>query len=292
MHPRQVVRDAAFRIAPRQARRLQLFRYVESVLTVTVDPSLEEMIAVEKGRNPGIDLREKSQVERVEAWTKYVDLYYEIRNDPQINTWYGGGDNLHNSYYATPDAEIYVSMIGDQKPKRIIEVGGGFSTLIARRAINYFDIDCELIVVDPEPRTQISAAADRVIRSRVEDVPDTLLQQESDAFLFIDSSHVTKIGGDVPFLFLRAIPSLPSGAMVHVHDAFLPFDYPPSAAQYLWTEQYVLEALLTHSARYQIEIASHWLSHTHTELMQHVIGKGVAQDPNHFGGSIWFSVEG
>ena len=73
---------------------------------------------------------------------------------------------MQNDWFATPDAEAYASMICDMRPSQIIEVGGGFSTLIARRAIDYLGLPTQLVVVDPEPRTTVTHVADVLIRSR------------------------------------------------------------------------------------------------------------------------------
>ena len=41
-----------------------------------------------------------------------------------------------------------------------------------------------------------------------------------------NSSHILMPGSDVDILFNRVLPRLPAGALVHIHDIFLPFDYP------------------------------------------------------------------
>lgn len=173
-------------------------------------------------------------------------------------------------------------------PSPIIEVGGGFSTLIARRALSCFDIDCELVVIDPEPRTDVEVAADRVVRLPVQEAPAAEIT--ADSLLFIDSSHVTRIGGDVPFLYGQLLAAVPAGVLVHVHDVFIPYDYPPAGTRYLWTEQYLLEALLSHAPRYEVRFATHWMSRTHPRLMQELISPAVAADPLHYGASFWFEV--
>lgn len=154
---------------PGAVGRYRTLRYVEQTLASVAGPSPGPDPVATRPRNvAGIDLRAEAQRVRVQQWASNSDLFEQLRADRQINTWYGGGDKLHNSFYPTPDAECYASMIGELRPNRIVEVGGGYSTLIARKAMNYFEHDCELVVVDPAPRTDVAGAADTVVRQPVE----------------------------------------------------------------------------------------------------------------------------
>ena len=112
-------------------------------------------------------------------------------------------------------------MIAIGRPPRIIEVGGGFSTLVARSTLDQLGLDTELVVIDPEPRTDVSEAASRVIRQRVEQAGLTESDFPPSSILFIDSSHILRTGGDLPFLYCHLLPSLPSDVAVHVHDIYL-----------------------------------------------------------------------
>ena len=239
---------------------------------------------------PGVDVREEEQLERVAEWSKYAELFQLARDDRLVNTWHRGGDHIHNGYYATPDAEAYMAMIGDERPDTIVEVGGGYSTLLARHAIDQLGISCRLIVIDPEPWTDVGAAADSVVTDRVENVDVSGLFGSGTGVLFVDSSHVVRAGGDVPYLYGQVIPRLPAGTFVHVHDVYLPYDYPAYVARYLWTEQYMLEVLLSHSPRYRCELTTHLLSHRHAALLRRVVSPVVGTDPHHYGAAVWFKV--
>src|SRR4029079_7745786 len=121
-------------------------------------------------------LNETAQLARIESWRadRHQKLYRRLRNDAQINCGFGetkylGSTCLHNGWYPTPDAEIYASMIYDFRPDKIVEVGSGFSTLIARSALGYTKLNAPLTVIDPTPRTDVKKIADRVIYERVED---------------------------------------------------------------------------------------------------------------------------
>ena len=148
------------------------------------------------------------QLALLESWksARHQALFPLLRNDPAINTLRLGEAALHNNYYPTPDAEIYAAMILDRKPRCIVEVGSGFSTLIARAAVNFCGHDTRIVVIDPCPRTDVHAAADEVILSPAETSGLTGFTWANDDLLFIDSSHICRVRGDLPCLFCRVVP--------------------------------------------------------------------------------------
>lgn len=240
----------------------------------------------------GIDLCGSEQLERISRWKSetYQRAFTKLRSDTTINTERVGQTSLTNGWYNTPDAEIYAGMILDLQPRRIIEVGAGFSTRIARATASDAGLKIHITVVDPEPRTEIKSIADEVIMQPVEKSGIAELEWSAGDLLFIDSSHVCRTRGDVPYLFCELIPRLPKGVVVHVHDIYLPFDYPNNLDPRCYTEQYVLQALLSHSPRYRTLIASHWLSRTHPDQMREVFGSDVARDVRLYGGCYWFEI--
>ncbi|WP_425045473.1 class I SAM-dependent methyltransferase [Primorskyibacter sp. S87] len=157
------------------------------------------------------------------------------------------GYRVNNGYYDTPDADALYLMIRRYEPNRVIEVGCGNSTRVTRQAIRDGNIDCTLTAIDPYPRADIAHVVDAFEQKRLEEVDPALFETlQSGDVLFIDSSHQMRMSNDVAHLFCRIIPRLAPGVVIHVHDVFLPFEYPkrffydcPS-----WAEQYVLHALL------------------------------------------------
>jgi hypothetical protein len=138
-----------------------------------------------------------------------------------------------------------------------VEVGSGNSTWLFRQAVIDGGLETEICSIDPHPRRAIEASA-KVIREPVENVaPDFFFEtlHEGD-FLFIDSSHEVRIGNDVLYLFLNILPRLPPGVVVHIHDIFLPFDYPRSWIiddhRHRFGEQYLVQAMLADSGRYDV----------------------------------------
>ncbi len=152
-----------------------------------------------------------------------------------------------NGYFDSPDAEALYLMVRRFAPKRVIEVGCGNSTRITRQAIIDGALQSHITAVDPYPRADIADVVDRFEQAPLETVdPDVFSALEADDILFIDSSHQVRMSNDVAHLFCRIVPALAAGVVIHVHDVFLPYEYPkrffydcPS-----WAEQYLLHALL------------------------------------------------
>jgi len=245
----------------------------------------------------GIDLHESEQLDRIRKWrtAEFQSLFRELRSNAEINVPFAGQNYLgstclHNGWYPTPDAEIYASMIYERRPDQIVEVGSGFSTLIARRALEFARHDAPLTVIDPSPRTDVERAASRVIYQPVEESELESIKFTDRSLLFIDSSHITRPRGDGPYLYCRVLPQLPKGMLVHVHDVFTPYDYPTCYDHLGWTEQYLLQALLSHSSRYRTLLATHFLSREHAAEMQATFGPQVGADNLFYGASYWFEI--
>ena len=157
------------------------------------------------------------------------------------------GYQPENGYFDTPDAEALYLMIRRYKPAQVIEVGCGNSTRVTRQAILDGGLPTKVTAIDPYPRTDIAHVVDHFEQKRLEEVDPMLFAGlRAGDILFIDSSHQVRMSNDVAHLFCRIIPGLAPGVVIHVHDVFLPYEYPkrfffdcPS-----WGEQYVLHALL------------------------------------------------
>lgn len=186
-----------------------------------------------------------------------------------------------NGYYDTPDADALYLLMRRFRPARVIEVGAGNSTRITRQAILDGDMPTHLTVIDPYPRVDIAHLADTMAQEQLETAPPELFDgMTAGDVLFIDSSHQVRMSNDVAHLFCRIIPALPSGVVIHVHDVFLPYEYPkrffydcPS-----WGEQYMLHALIS-SGGYDILWPGHYLQRARTDAVQAVpfLGQGRAQ---------------
>ena len=286
----------ARRVAPDLAKEVRLGRYARQWILPRDSGVREHYLPGHMLGHAGFDLHIADQLTRIRNWRddRYQRLFLELRQDASINTGYKGQafgtDAVHNGYYPTPDAEIYAAMILDVRPQEIVEVGSGFSTLIARRAIRSGNTGSKLTVIDMQPRTDVGAAADEVIRQYVEDTDLENRVWKPNSILFIDSSHVCRSRGDLPLLFCKVLPKLPAGVLVHVHDIFMPYEYPTNYDDLCYTEQYLLHCLLSGSSRYHTVLSTHNLSRNHPVEMQQTFGEKVGRDPLFPGASYWFHV--
>ncbi|MBM3287525.1 MAG: class I SAM-dependent methyltransferase [Candidatus Eisenbacteria bacterium] len=292
--PRRWAGGIIRRLAPGFGSRREFDRYVRQwVLPPDLPESdLSSFRPRDRIGHGGIDLRPDEQLALLARWkTSRADLFRSLREDPRINTRCPGQDRIHNGTYPTPDAEIYAAMILDHRPPSIVEIGAGYSTMIARKVSSEHGLQSRITVIDPEPRADVRGHADVIINRRVEEIGADHLPLDGGALLFIDSSHIARARGDIPQIYNKILPSVPAGTLVHVHDVFIPYDYPFLYQKRLYTEQYVLHALLAHSRRYRVVMATHFLSREHTSEMQAVFGPAVGTDDLYWGASLWFQVE-
>ena len=133
-------------------------------------------------------------------------------------------DLLDQSWFPSLDAAVAFALVRARKPKRIVEVGSGHSTRVLARALSP---GSELWAIDPAPRADIAGLGVRVVTSTLQHAPSAPFEALAPGdVLFIDSSHILMPGSDVDLLLNRVLPRLPSGSLIHIHDIFLPFDYP------------------------------------------------------------------
>jgi len=184
-----------------------------------------------------------------------------------------------NGSFESGDAEYLYQTIRRNKPARVLEIGSGHSTLLARAAINMnrqeaASYACQHICIEPYENPWLESAGVRVLRQRVEEVDRSLFEELGrNDLLFIDSSHVIRPQGDVVTEYLSILPRLRSGVIVHIHDVFSPRDYPAEWVLdklLLWDEQYLLEAFLTCNRDWTIIGALNFLKHRHFDELKRV----------------------
>ncbi len=159
-------------------------------------------------------------------------------------------------------------------PKKVIEVGCGWSTLVMLEALALNDTPCELTGIDPYPPEWLSIheSSGRIRKEQVQSVPfEVFAELASGDILFIDSSHVINTGNDVSYLYLEVLPRLKPGVVVHIHDIQLPFEYPKEYAisqRWFWNEQYLLQAFLQFNDDFEVLAAGHWLCREKKEWLK------------------------
>ena len=218
---------------------------------------------------PGIDWNTHEQLEILSSF-KFSKELGSIPMDYVDDSTY----HYHNGNFESGDAEYWYNLIRLKKPRRIIEIGSGHSTKMARLAITNNKKEdpayvCEQLCIEPYQMPWLEQLGVTVIRKRVEEVPlDFFEILDADDILFIDSSHIIRPQGDVLYEYLEILPTLKSGVIVHIHDIFSPRDYLPSwiiDEVRFWNEQYLLEAFLTGNGEWRIIGALNFLKHQHYE---------------------------
>ena len=151
-----------------------------------------------------------------------------------------------NSWFTALDAAALVGFLLDRRPRRYLEIGSGHSTRFARYAIRCGGLSTTITSIDPTPRSgNVDPLCDRVIRHRLEDCDLAVFNElRAGDILFFDGSHRVFPNSDVTTLFFDVLPRLAPGVLVHLHDIFLPEDYPPQWSNRLYSEQYLLGATL------------------------------------------------
>jgi hypothetical protein len=207
----------------------------------------------------GIDLAIGRQLEFLQTLVLQYQSEWASESSPFFSVSY----NYDNGFFETVDAEIAYCMVRHYKPRRIVEVGGGYSSRVMAAALD-LNFKCDgvrgkLTTIDPNPdRFPKNALSDRVqlIAKTLQDVDlDIFLSLQSGDFLFLDSSHVVGIGSDVVREYLNIVPRVAGGVIIHAHDIFIPSDYPREAVLHnlaFWSEQYLLQALLMFNPRFEV----------------------------------------
>lgn len=217
---------------------------------------------------PGIDLREAEQLDLLE---RLLPLYGDLPFEDAPGSHRYHYDNL---YFTGSDAIGYALLLRHLRPRRVIEVGAGYSSALALDVDELFlGARTRFTFIDPDPARLRSLVPEaelvgRLVEGPVQDVPVGLFDELGpDDILAIDSSHVVKAGSDVQHLVDDVFPRLASGVHVHVHDVFYPFEYPPGwlATGCAVNEAYVLRALLQSGGAFEIVLFNTFLERYHRD---------------------------
>jgi hypothetical protein len=224
----------------------------------------------------GVDLALEKQLDFLRTVVPRYESEWGSTSGPIGTAGYTRG----NGFFETVDAEIAYCLVRHLKPKRIIEVGGGYSSRVMAAALDMnLQVDGvrgELLTIDPHPdRFPKEALSDRVrlIAASVQSIDlDIFLSLEDGDFLFLDSTHVVGVGSDVVREYLEILPRLNPGVLIHAHDIFIPSDYPRKMVLQslsFWSEQYLLEALLTFNPRFEVVWGSSAMQGFNPEALEH-----------------------
>lgn len=246
---------------------------------------------------PGVNLDLAAQVKRLRAYhERYAAEYDAFPREPTADPdqFY-----LNNVSYRSVDAEILYCLIRDLKPRRIYEVGSGFTTKLSAQAIlkNRQEeprYDGELVAFEPYPVAWLErgfAGLARLEKQKVQDVPlKTWQELEKNDILFIDSSHVVSIGSDVVHEVLEILPRLAKGVVVHVHDIFFPKELPRQwvmEERRFWDEQYLIQAFLAFNESFRVLWAGHAMHVTHPDELAKAIASYRDRPDDQVPQSLW-----
>lgn len=198
-----------------------------------------------------------------------------------------------NPAFAPHDAWALQAMLRHLRPRRMIETGSGWTSLLAARVNReHLGEEMELACIDPYPQDFMAGGIDGVtelIKKPVEEMPVEYFQKlESGDVLFIDSTHTLKTGSDVTFLFGEIIPRLQPGVVIHIHDIFLPGEYPQQwvLSGWSWNEQYLVQAFLAFNDAFEVLLSLGWLAHRHPQVIEEAVPNFERFYPGR-GGSLW-----
>jgi predicted O-methyltransferase YrrM len=229
----------------------------------------------------GIRLQAKKQSDFFNQLSKY---FPEFKKLPQNKTTTLDVEEYHHSNpsFRGVDAGVYYSLIRRLKPRRIIEIGAGFSTFLAAQAVVQNKKEkhpCDLTAVEPYPSQTLRQGIPglkRLVEMDLQKVPLREFERlGKNDILFIDSSHVLKMGSDVQYEFLEILPRLKKGVFIHFHDIFMPREYPRKLTTRdfkFYNEQYLLQAFLAFNPDFEVVWAGQYMYRKHYPLIEKYFG--------------------
>lgn len=242
---------------------------------------------VENDEILGISLQTENQKNLISHFKEYYkEIPFKAEKQSGIRYQY------ENTYYSYTDAIILYSMIRHFEPKKIIEIGSGFSSSVMLDTNElFFDNKINLTFIDPNPDrlydqiTEKDTVNSKIIESNIQQVPlDIFETLQAKDILFIDSTHVSKVGSDVNHILFEILPKLKSGVLIHFHDIFYPFEYPKDWVfrGFNWNENYILRAFLMYNNSFEIKLFPDYLQKHHNDCF-----KDLTQAYKKTGQNLW-----
>jgi predicted O-methyltransferase YrrM len=240
----------------------------------------------------GVELNEPGQLELlIQLATFYDEQPFSEAPRDDIRYFFD------NDWYGHADALFLYSIIRLFRPRRIIEIGSGFSSAVMLDTNERFmDRSMQLTFVEPDSArlrrllTEEDQNSVTIVEERVQELDRGIVDQlAANDVLFIDSSHVSKAGSDVNHILFELLPRLAPGVLIHFHDILYPFEYPLSLFQQglSWNEPYVLRAFLQYNAGFPIRFWNDYMMTFHTEAIQRMMPLCATPPRYGVGGSLW-----
>ena len=237
---------------------------------------------------PGVHVRAEHQLGVLDEMARFYD---EV---PFADTAVNGCRYYYqNTFFSPGDAIVLYATLRRLRPKRVVEVGSGFSSAVMLDTNDRFlQREINFTFIDPYPNRLLRLLSDedrrrhKIITTSVQQVPpEEFAALAAGDILFIDSSHVVKIGSDVRHLFWEVLPRLPAGVIIHFHDVFWPFEYPE---QWVltgtgWNEAYFVRTFLQFNSAFQIEYFNSYVATVHEQALRARMPQCLPRS----GGSLW-----
>lgn len=237
--------------------------------------TLDDSIWKKESKLFGIDMNADRQISLLKSFSQFKKEYDKL---PLYKTNNSAQYFIRNGGFESVDGEILYSMIRHFKPKTILEIGSGNSTYLSAQAIlenKEEEHEGKLIAIDPYPNDILEKGflgLNKLIRKEIQEIPLSLFEcLGKNDILFIDSTHVLKINSDVQYEYLEILPQLPKGVIIHIHDIFLPLEYPKEWVlkdHTFWNEQYLLQAFLCFNSYFEILWTSSYMNLKNPKLLE------------------------
>lgn len=269
---------------------------IENQFPVFISYPVKPVARYGHGNPPHPILYDRLNAQR-ECFAQQLGVFHSYERDLFAIEEHGMPDSLepywNNGFIPALDAIALYSFLASRNPSHLVEIGSGNSTKFARRAIRDHGLRTRITSIDPEPRAQIDALADTVIRKPLEEVNlDIIKDLQPGDILFFDGSHRTFMNSDVTVFFLEVLPRVPHGTLIQIHDIFLPNDYPPRRARHYESEQYLLAAMLLGGATTIDVVLPNNFVENDTELSGTLKWFWTAKPSVHrWGSSFWLSAK-
>lgn len=200
----------------------------------------------------------------------------------------------NNGFLPGLDIITLYTMLSITNPKKYIEIGSGTSTKVVYKAKQDNDLKTQIVSIDPYPRSEIDHLADKIIRQPFENINyDEILSLEENDILFIDNSHRILPNSDSMVFYLEILPKLKKGVIVHIHDIYLPFDYPEFMCERAYSEQYGLAIyLLANSAKFNTILPNYYISQDKelSSIVEPIWNHEELNGVEKHGGSFWIKI--
>ena len=239
-----------------------------------------------------IDAHRKRYASLLEIIVDQKEALWQIKKageevDSSLPVW-------NNGFLPGLDIAAIYGLLSHFKPSKYVEIGSGNSTKVAYKAIGDHGLPTQITSIDPMPRTEIDELANTVVRKAFEDCDLKLFEKlDANDILFVDNSHRILPNSDATTFFLEVLPKLRPGVIVHIHDIYLPYDYPPFMCERFYSEQYGLAMyLLANPQRYQPLLPNYFVSEDKdlSSILKPLWDKPEMAKVEKHGGSFWLQI--